>query len=148
MNINRLNPTIPLTEIIHNHNVEKKTLTNTIEENQDPFALALNQEFYQLLQSQCLNNTKDILKLLEQFDFKDNGNQTLRESRQRGALFYAKIQCLSDGSLNQDVINQSLICFISYKGFYQQVMQEMLGMIDNQEEYEGIFKPDSPSFSL
>lgn len=115
---------------------------------EDPLQASLNQDFYQQLQNLNLNNAKDILSFLVQYDVKNKGNQTIKENRQRAILIYARQQSALEHTENQDEINQALISFLSYQGFYHQTTLELLGMTDNQDTYEGFFKPDSASFSF
>ncbi|NAU78305.1 hypothetical protein EE079_32300, partial [Klebsiella pneumoniae] len=95
-----------------------------------------------------LSHANDILTLLDQFDVKDGGNQTLKEKRQIALLVYAHQQSELEHHENKNLINQALISRLSYQGFYHQVTQELLGMIDNNDEFEGFFKPDRVTFSL
>ncbi|MCS6742434.1 hypothetical protein NOM94_21610 [Acinetobacter baumannii] len=104
--------------------------------------------FYQDLSKADLSHANDILTLLDQFDVKDGGNQTLKEKRQIALLVYAHQQSELEHHENKNLINQALISRLSYQGFYHQVTQELLGMIDNNDEFEGFFKPDRVTFSL
>lgn len=133
-------------DITQNNGVE--TPMQTIRRSGDPLASSLNQDFYQQLQTQGLNNAKDILKFLAQYDMKNEGNQTIKEDRQRNVLMYARVQSEIDNSENKDAINQALLSYLSYQGLYHQFMLDLLGMTDNKEEYDGFFKPDTASFSL
>ncbi|WP_337226287.1 hypothetical protein, partial [Proteus terrae] len=100
----------------------------------------------QRLQTQGINDAKKILNFLNQYDVMNDGNQTVKENRQRSILMYAHQQSVLDNKENKEAINQSLISFLSYQGFYHQVTLDLLGMTDNQEEYSDFFKPDSASF--
>ncbi|NBM54704.1 hypothetical protein LW139_18530 [Proteus vulgaris] len=115
---------------------------------EDPLQASLNQDFYQQLQNLNLNNAKDILHFLVQYEVKNRDNQTIKENRQRAILMYARQQSALEHTENQDEINQALVSFLSYQGFYHQITLELLGMTDNQDTYEGFFKPDSTSFSF
>lgn len=112
----------------------------------DLLAPILNRDFYQQLQDQGINDAKEILNLLNQYDVMNEGNQTLKEARQRSILMYAHQQSVLDDTENKEAINQALISFLSYQGFYHQFTLDLLGMTDNQEEYSDFFKPDSASF--
>ncbi|WP_109407044.1 hypothetical protein [Proteus faecis] len=112
----------------------------------DLLAPFLNRDFYQRLQAQGINDAKKILNFLNQYDVMNDGNQTVKENRQRSILMYAHQQSVLDDTENKEAINQSLISFLSYQGFYHQVTLDLLGMTDNQEEYSDFFKPDSASF--
>lgn len=108
----------------------------------------LNPIFYQLLKVSKINKVQDVLTLINQFDVKNEGNQTLKEKRQVTLLMYARQASELENSDDKDVINQALVSLLSYQGFYHQVTLELLGMTDNQEDYDGFFKPDSASFSF
>ena len=114
----------------------------------DPIMATLNPIFYQLLKVSKINKVQDILTLINQFDVKNEGNQTLKEKRQVTLLMYARQASELENSDDKDVINQALVSLLSYQGFYHQVTLELLGMTDNQEDYDGFFKPDSASFSF
>ncbi|MBG2876160.1 hypothetical protein I4902_15265 [Proteus alimentorum] len=114
----------------------------------DPLMTTLNPIFYQHLKTTNVNTVKDILALLNQFDVKNEGNQTLKEKRQVILLMYARQESELENSDNKEAINQALISLLSYQGFYHQFALDLLGMTDNQEDYEGFFKPDSTSFSF
>ncbi|WP_099076261.1 hypothetical protein [Proteus alimentorum] len=114
----------------------------------DPLMTTLNPIFYQHLKTTNVNTVKDILALLNQFDVKNEGNQTLKEKRQVTLLMYARQESELENSDNKEAINQALISLLSYQGFYHQFTLDLLGMTDNQEDYEGFFKPDSASFSF
>lgn len=114
----------------------------------DPLMTMLNPLFYQHLKMTNVNTVKDILALLNQFDVKNEGNQTLKEKRQVALLMYARQESELENSDNKEEINQALISLLSYQGFYHQFTLDLLGMTDNQEDYEGFFKPDSASFSF
>lgn len=114
----------------------------------DPLMTTLNPLFYQHLKMTNVNTVKDILALLNQFDVKNEGNQTLKEKRQVALLMYAHQESELENSDNKEEINQALISLLSYQGFYHQFTLDLLGMNDNQEDYEGFFKPDSASFSF
>ena len=114
----------------------------------DPIIENLKLTFYQDLSKADLSHANDILTLLDQFDVKDGGNQTLKEKRQIALLVYAHQQSELEHHENKNLINQALISRLSYQGFYHQVTQELLGMIDNNDEFEGFFKPDRVTFSL
>lgn len=131
------------TEAIENQPVPLPRATES-----DILAPFLNRDFYQQLQDQGINDTKAILNFLNQYDVMNDGNQTLKENRQRSILMYAHQQSVLDDTENKETINQALISFLSYQGFYHQFTLDLLGMTDNQEDYEGFFKPDSASFSF
>lgn len=114
----------------------------------DPVMATLNSSFYQSLKESNINSVKDILALLNQFDVKNENNQTLKEKRQVALLTYARQASELENSDNKDIINQALISLLSYQGFYHQFALDLLGMDDNQEDYEGFFKPDSTSLSF
>lgn len=114
----------------------------------DPLMAMLNPLFYQHLKMTKVNTVKDILALLNQFDVKNEGNQTLKEKRQVALLMYARQESELESSDNKEEINQALISLLSYQGFYHQFTLDLLGMNDNQEDYEGFFRPDSASFSF
>ncbi|MBG2802480.1 hypothetical protein ACNARU_12785 [Proteus sp. WDL240414] len=114
----------------------------------DPLMATLNPTFYQNLKTTNVNTVKDILALLNKFDVKNEGNQTLKEKRQVALLMYAHQESELENSDNKEVINQALISLLSYQGFYHQFTLDLLGMNDNQDDYEGFFKPDSASFSF
>lgn len=114
----------------------------------DPIMATLNPIFYQLLKASKINKVQDVLTLINQFDVKNEGNQTLKEKRQVTLLMYARQASELENSDDKDVINQALVSLLSYQGFYHQVTLELLGMTDNQEDYDGFFKPDSASFSF
>ncbi|WP_109398313.1 hypothetical protein [Proteus faecis] len=129
------------TEIIEDHPTSLPRATES-----DLLAPFLNRDFYQRLQAQGINDAKKILNFLNQYDVMNDGNQTVKENRQRSILMYAHQQSVLDNTENKEAINQSLISFLSYQGFYHQVTLDLLGMTDNQEEYSDFFKPDSASF--
>ncbi|HDT0720974.1 TPA: hypothetical protein QIB97_002021 [Proteus mirabilis] len=129
-----------LSTVSRSNNVSRKEL--------DPIIENLKLTFYQNLNKANLSHVNDILNLLNQFDVNDGGNQTLKEKRQIALLVYAHQQSELEHHENKNLINQALISRLSYQGFYHQVTQELLGMIDNNDEFEGFFKPDSPTFSL
>lgn len=114
----------------------------------DPLMATLNPTFYQYLKTTNVNTVKDVLALLSQFDVKNEGNQTLKEKRQVTLLMYARQESELENSDNKEVINQALVSLLSYQGFYHQFTLDLLGMTDNQDDYEGFFKPDSASFSF
>lgn len=114
----------------------------------DPLMATLNPTFYQNLKTTNVNTVKDILALLNKFDVKNEGNQTLKEKRQVALLMYAHQESELENSDNKEVINQALISLLSYQGFYHQFTLDLLGMNDNQDDYEGFFKPDNASFSF
>lgn len=114
----------------------------------DPLMATLNPIFYQYLKTTNVNTVKDILALLNQFDVKNEGNQTLKEKRQVALLMYARQESELENSDNKEAINQALVSLLSYQGFYHQFTLDLLGMNDNQDDYEGFFKPDSASFSF
>lgn len=114
----------------------------------DPLMATLNPTFYQYLKTTNVNTVKDILALLNKFDVKNEGNQTLKEKRQVALLMYAHQESELENSDNKEVINQALISLLSYQGFYHQFTLDLLGMNDNQDDYEGFFKPDNASFSF
>lgn len=114
----------------------------------DPLMAILNPTFYQYLKTTNVNTVKDILALLNKFDVKNEGNQTLKEKRQVALLMYAHQESELENSDNKEVINQALISLLSYQGFYHQFTLDLLGMNDNQDDYEGFFKPDNASFSF
>ncbi|WP_241256067.1 hypothetical protein [Proteus sp. ZN5] len=114
----------------------------------DPLIAILNSSFYQYLKGSRINSAKDVLALLNQFDVKNEGNQTLKEKRQVALLIYARQTSELENNNNKDAINQALISLLSYQGFYHQFTLDLLGMTDNQDDYEGFFKPDSASFSF
>ncbi|WIV88059.1 hypothetical protein [Proteus appendicitidis] len=114
----------------------------------DPLMATLNPTFYQYLKTANVNTVKDILALLNKFDVKNEGNQTLKEKRQVALLMYAHQESELENSDNKEVINQALISLLSYQGFYHQFTLDLLGMNDNQDDYEGFFKPDNASFSF
>ncbi|WOO49399.1 MULTISPECIES: hypothetical protein [Enterobacterales] len=114
----------------------------------DPLMATLNSSFYQSLKGSSINSVKDVLTLLNKFDVKNENNQTLKEKRQVALLIYARQASELENSDNKDIINQALISLLSYQGFYHQFTLDLLGMDDNQEDYEGFFKPDSTSLSF
>lgn len=114
----------------------------------DPLMATLNPTFYQNLKTTNVNTVKDILALLNKFDVKNEGNQTLKEKRQVALLMYAHQESELENRDNKEVINQALISLLSYQGFYHQFTLDLLGMNDNQDDYEGFFKPDNASFSF
>lgn len=114
----------------------------------DPLMAILNPTFYQYLKTTNVNTVKDILALLNKFDVKNEGNQTVKEKRQVALLMYAHQESELENSDNKEVINQALISLLSYQGFYHQFTLDLLGMNDNQDDYEGFFKPDNASFSF
>lgn len=114
----------------------------------DPLMAILNPYFYQLLQQAQINTPKDVLDFLKNFDVKNEGNQTLKEKRQLALLTYAHQRSELEDTENKGIINQALLAYISYQGVYHQFVLEMVGMIDNQEEYSEFFKPDSATFSF
>lgn len=124
------------------------TSSNMANTQSDPLIATLNPAFYQKVKTANVNDVKAILALLNQFDVKNEGNQTLKEKRQIALLMYAHQESELENSDNKDVINQALISLLSYQGFYHQFTLNLLGMTDNQEEYDGFFKPDSASFSF
>lgn len=119
-----------------------------INKKSDPLMAILNSSFYQLLKDSNINNVKDVLALLNQFDVKNENNQTLKEKRQVALLIYARQASELENSDNKEIINQALVSLLSYQGFYHQFTLDLLGMNDNQEDYEEFFKPDSASFSF
>lgn len=114
----------------------------------DPLMATLNPTFYQNLKTTNVNTVKDILALLNQFDVKNEGNQTLKEKRQVTLLMYARQESELENSDNKEAINQALVSLLSYQGFYHQFTLDLLGMNDNQDDYDSFFKPDSASFSF
>ncbi|MEQ5274492.1 hypothetical protein [Proteus terrae] len=114
----------------------------------DPLMPILNSSFYQSLKGDNINSAKDVLALLNQFDVKNENNQTLKEKRQVALLIYARQASELENSDNKEAINQALVSILSYQGFYHQFTLDLLGMNDNQEDYEEFFKPDSASFSF
>lgn len=108
----------------------------------------LNPAFYQTLTTSKINTVQDIFTLLNQFDVKNEGNQTVKEKRQVALLIYARQVSELENYDSKDVINQALVSLLSYQGFYHQFTLDLLGMTDNQDDYEGFFKPDSASFSF
>ncbi|WP_100158994.1 hypothetical protein [Proteus columbae] len=112
----------------------------------DPLMATLNPAFYQDLKTTNVNTVKGVLALLNQFDVKNDNNQTLKEKRQVALLIYARQASELENSDNKEAINQALISLLSYQGFYHQFTLDLLGINDNQEDYEEFFKPDSASF--
>ncbi|WP_193015526.1 hypothetical protein [Proteus sp. FME41] len=143
MKIDALKP--PAVSEPQSHSSTSKRFTN---QKGDPLMTTLNPTFYQHLKTSRIDNAKDVLALLNQFDVKNEGNQTLKEKRQVTLLIYARQESELENSENKDVINQALISLLSYQGFYHQFTLDLLGITDNQETYEGFFKPDSASFTF
>lgn len=124
------------------------TSKNLTDQTLDPLMATLNPAFYQTLTTSKINTVQDIFTLLNQFDVKNEGNQTVKEKRQVALLIYARQVSELENYDSKDVINQALVSLLSYQGFYHQFTLDLLGMTDNQDDYEGFFKPDSASFSF
>ena len=124
------------------------TSKNLTDQTLDPLMATLNPAFYQTLTTSKINTVQDIFTLLNQFDVKNEGNQTVKEKRQVALLIYARQVSELENYDSKDVINQALVSLLYYQGFYHQFTLDLLGMTDNQDDYEGFFKPDSASFSF
>ena len=97
---------------VYNSPSTLSSANNISRKGSDPIIENLKLTFYQDLSKADLSHANDILTLLDQFDVKDGGNQTLKEKRQIALLVYAHQQSELEHHENKNLINRFFRFFV------------------------------------